>query len=335
MKGYKKFSKVMVLALALALLVSVTPIAAPLTALAAVGDTVVADGLNYNILTMPTEGKNGTVEVGDNMSYTGKTVTIPATITVSGGGNDGTYDVVEIMRYAFSEFKPEEFSLGKDGPMRGNLNIETLDLSGATNLKLIDIYAFAQCANLKGDLTIPDSVTDIRVGVFMYTGYKGVLTLPASMFSIHPYAFYDLEFALVDSSMKITGNIWPDAFTNINTIPLICTPELAHIHYNCGFRDITVKPFIPVISVNDDIKIVLLGESFTVAIDLGCAPTETTLTSDMLNVTGGTAGAFEYTPYINYYNNVYSPTENTIATCEITPDDNYLGAVTVSIGAGA
>jgi hypothetical protein len=101
-----------------------------LSAFAQVGAIVEDEnGLNYRILTMPDGGNNGTVEVSDDTSYAGPTVTIPADITVSGSGNDGTYDVVKIGEDAFA----------------WNLAVTTLNLSGATNLTTIGEQAFENC----------------------------------------------------------------------------------------------------------------------------------------------------------------------------------------------
>jgi hypothetical protein len=130
---------------------------ASLSAFADVGDIVEVDGLNYKILTMPDGDAHGTVEVGDNRNYEGPTVTIPADITVSGSGNDGTYDVVGIGNEAFSN----------------NTKVTDLDLSGATYLTVIGDFAFTACRGFNESLTIGNAVTTIGEMAFSgCTGFK-------------------------------------------------------------------------------------------------------------------------------------------------------------------
>ena len=95
------------------------------------------NGINYTVLTVPSGGENGTVEVGINLGASGD-ISIPATIT----GGENTYTVTSIGDNAF------------------------VSCSGLTSVTIpgsvtsIGGYAFGGCSSLT-EVTIPDSITSI------------------------------------------------------------------------------------------------------------------------------------------------------------------------------
>ena len=100
------------------------------------------NGINYTVLAVPSDGKNGEVEVGRNRDASGN-ITIPATIT----NGENTYTVTSIGNRAFL--------------WRSGLTSVTIP-DGVTS---IGNSAFSYCSGLTS-VTIPDSVTSIGYGAF-------------------------------------------------------------------------------------------------------------------------------------------------------------------------
>ena len=166
---------------------------AAMPAYAAVGDTFAdGGGINYNVLTE--DGTNGTVEVGDNQSYGGNNLSIPATVI----DNGITYDVVSVSDMAFMDNTgltgtltiPASVTSIGFGAFRNCAGITALALP-ASGLLTIDDYAF-QSTGITGTLTIPSSVTTIGQNAFYdCTGLTGTLTIPSSVTYMGQNAFYN------------------------------------------------------------------------------------------------------------------------------------------------
>jgi hypothetical protein len=212
-------------------------------------------------------------------------------------------------------------------------------LTIGSSVTTIGMGAFAECDGFTGSLTIPSSVTTIGQAAFgMCTSFDGSLTIPASVTTIGDQAFaYCTGFASIHSAMRDLSGVHSGAFSDITDTPLIgkpltCAPELAYIHTNYGFTKVTAAAFAPSISVNDGVTHVEVGGTFTVSIDLGCAPEATLAKEDILTITNGTPGAWTYAPYSNSDGNLSTPAK-TIATCVITP--TAAGPVAVQVLADA
>ena len=95
------------------------------------------NGINYTVLAVPSDGKNGEVEVGRNRDASGA-ITIPVTIT----DGENTYTVTSIGNSAFSEC----------------YNLTSVDIPDSVTS--IGIGAFLMCRSLTS-VDIPDSVTSI------------------------------------------------------------------------------------------------------------------------------------------------------------------------------
>ena len=131
-----------------------------------VGGSITVGGINYTVLTVPSGGKDGEVEVGPYQDASGY-ISIPAAIT----NGENTYTVTSIGDYAFANCS-------------GLTSVTIPD--GVTS---IGDYAFYFCLRLTS-VTIPDGVTTIGEYAFSYcTGLTSV-TIPGSVTSIGNDAFY-------------------------------------------------------------------------------------------------------------------------------------------------
>ncbi|NJB81272.1 hypothetical protein GGR97_000031 [Wenyingzhuangia aestuarii] len=117
------------------------------------------EGIAYNV----TDLTNKTVELGDNISYTGTTFSLPATVS------DGqtTYNVTSIAKDAFKQ----------------NSTITTVDLSGATNLTIIGQESFTGCTNLT-TVTLPEGLTHIEDFAFGGASALTSIVIPNSVTSL-------------------------------------------------------------------------------------------------------------------------------------------------------
>jgi len=131
-----------------------------------VGNTFVADGIQYNVLSEL--DITGTVEVDfNNISHYKGNVTIPPTVTYS----SVTYTVTGIGDRAF---------------------FQCSDLTGVTipnNVERIGKFAFSECSNLTS-VTIPDSVKSIGIAAFQNCGGLKNLTISNGITSIDEHVFY-------------------------------------------------------------------------------------------------------------------------------------------------
>ena len=149
------------------------------------------NGINYTVLTVPSGGENGTVEVGRNQSR--GNITIPATITVG----ENIYTVTSIGDFAFSY-------------CRGLTSVTIPD--GVTS---IGNGAFAECLGLTS-VHIPDGVTSIGFGAFLACSGLTSVDIPDGVTSIGDYAFSECS--------GLTSVTIPDGVTSIgNRAFFVCS----------------------------------------------------------------------------------------------------------------
>ena len=132
-----------------------------------VGDPITVDGINYTVLTVPSGGKNGTVEVGPYQDASGN-ITIPATIVHNGQ----TYTVTSIGDRAF----------------KSRYNLASVIIPDSVTS--IGNRAFSECYSLTS-VTIPDGVTSIGDYAFSWCSGLTSVTIPDGVTSIGDSAFWD------------------------------------------------------------------------------------------------------------------------------------------------
>ena len=143
-------------------------------------------GINYTVLTVPSGGETGEVEVGRNRDASGA-ITIPATITDDSGNS---YTVISIGEEAFD-------------------NCHSLtSVTIPDSVTSIGDYAFYRCLSL-ASVNIPDGVTSIGYGAFSECHNLTSVTIPGSVTSIGDYAFYrclSLTSVTIPGSVTSIGN---------------------------------------------------------------------------------------------------------------------------------
>ena len=145
-----------------------------------VGDPITVDEINYTVLTVPSGGENGTVEVGRN-PYARDNVTIPATIT----DVKNTYTVTSIGNLAFSEC----------------LSLTSVDIPDSVTS--IGNSAFSRCFSLTS-VDIPDGVTSIGYAAFLMCYSLTSVDIPDGVTTIGEYAFY---YCTGLTSVTIPGSV--------------------------------------------------------------------------------------------------------------------------------
>lgn len=112
-------------------------------------DTFAFDGINYKITSI---GDTNTVEVSSNSSYSGNTVTIPETVTSTGGT---TYTVTSITNGAFSDnsiietvILPSSITEIGDIAFMGSSKIQTI-VCKADNRPTLGDNVFKNCSSIK------------------------------------------------------------------------------------------------------------------------------------------------------------------------------------------
>ena len=130
-----------------------------------VGGSITVGGINYTVLTVPSGGKDGEVEVGSNLFASGD-ISIPATIVHNGQ----TYTVTSIGDYAFTS----------------SYNLASVDIPDSVTS--IGNGAFLMCSGLTR-VDIPDSVTSIGNEAFSDCIRLTSVTIPGSVTSIGNSAF--------------------------------------------------------------------------------------------------------------------------------------------------
>ncbi|MDR0434923.1 MAG: leucine-rich repeat domain-containing protein, partial [Gracilibacteraceae bacterium] len=188
-------SKILHLLLAVCLVLATTPLTA-----AAEEETISFEGLNYKILTQPSNGGHGRVAVGANQGAAVENLSIPETITVyDESGNEIVYDVWAISQNAFANCS------GLTGDLTIGDSVRTIgksafagcsgltgDLTIGGSVETIGESAFDGCSHLTGDLTIPNSVITIEKNAFNNcSGFNGELTIGGSVRTIGNNAFYN------------------------------------------------------------------------------------------------------------------------------------------------
>ena len=141
------------------------------------------NGINYTVLTVPSGGKDGEVEVGSNLFASGN-ITIPATIVHNGQ----TYTVTSIGDYAFTS----------------SYNLASVDIPDSVTS--IGNGAFLMCSGLTS-VDIPDSVTSIGNEAFSMCDGLTSVDIPDSVTSIGDYAF--------EHCSGLTSVTIPDGVTSI------------------------------------------------------------------------------------------------------------------------
>ena len=162
-----------------------------------VGDPITVDEINYTVLTVPSGGENGTVEVDLNL-HARDNITIPATITVG----ENTYTVTSIGDNAFSMC----------------FGLTSVDIPDSVTS--IGGYAFGGCSSLT-EVTIPDSVTVIDSGTFIDCTDLTSVDIPDGVTTIGEYAF---SYCTGLTSVTIPGSVTSiggDAFRNCDSLKSI------------------------------------------------------------------------------------------------------------------
>ncbi len=253
----------------------------PLTAFAAVGDTFTAKitvggsqvDCTFKILSEPSGGANGTVQIGDgsNAAITGNPageLTLPQTVT----NNTNTYNVTVIGNSAFRDCTGFTGSLTIPGSVTtigsnafflcsgftGSLTIPvgvntignyaffgcsgfTGSLTIPVGVTIIGNYAFFGCSGLTGSLTISEGVNTIGANAFEgCTGLTGSLTIPGSVITIGHVAFagcsgFTGSLTIPEGVTTIGDYAFYDCsgFTGSLTIPESVTSIGDFAFYNC------------------------------------------------------------------------------------------------------
>lgn len=170
-------------------------IAAPARALAAGEQShqVEVNGLSYTLFA----GSLGRATLADNRGYTGTSLTIPATISVTGEGAlwDGTWTVTAVDARAFEGCANLRSVAFASGSYVRSLGFQSFAGTGLSQITLpasvqgVDGNAFRGCANLASLAFAPSAVVArIGEGAFADTALKQV-SLPASLQEIDSGAF--------------------------------------------------------------------------------------------------------------------------------------------------
>ena len=169
------------------------------------------NGINYTVLTVPSGGEYGTVEVGRNLDASGN-ITIPATIT----DGKNTYSVTSIGNNAFY------------------CCTDLTSVAIPDSVISIDSYAFASCHRLTS-VTIPDSVTSIGGYAFASCHSLTSVTIPDSVTSIGGYAFA--------SCHSLTSVTIPDSVTSIGNFAFYDCTGLTSVNIPDGVTSIGNNAF--------------------------------------------------------------------------------------------
>ena len=178
-----------------------------------VGDPITVGEINYTVLTVPSGGENGTVEVGRNQSR--GNITIPATIVHNGQ----TYTVTSIGDYAFVSCYITSVNIPDSVTSIGN-------------------YAFSYCTDLTS-VYIPDSVTSIGNSAFSVCSGLTSVDIPDGVTTIGEYAFescYSLTSITIPDSVTSIGDF---AFSTCDGLTSVTIPDGVTSIGNYAFSDCT------------------------------------------------------------------------------------------------
>ena len=205
-----------------------------------VGDPITVDEIKYTVLTVPSGGEYGTVEVGpyQDQDASGK-ITIPATIT----NGENTYTVTSIGNNAFFAcFGLKSVVIPDSVTSIGNSAFSMC--SGLTSVVIPDSVtsignaAFSACSGLKS-VDIPDSVTSIGNDAFGYCKGLTSVDIPDSVTSIGNGAFSDcISLTSVDIPDSVTS-IGNYAFSDCTDLTSVTIPGSVTTIGDSAFRDCT------------------------------------------------------------------------------------------------
>ena len=200
-----------------------------------VGGPIAVDGINYTVLTLPSGGENGTVEVGRNLDASGN-ITIPATIVYNGQ----TYTVTSIGNRAFANCHITSVTIPDSVTSIGNYAFShCTDLTSVTipdSVTSIGGYAFGGCSSLT-EVTIPDSVTVIDSGTFIECTDLTSVDIPDGVTSIGNGAFSrcsGLTSVDIPDSVTSIGN---SAFLECSGLTSVDIPDSVTSIGDRAFRD--------------------------------------------------------------------------------------------------
>ena len=170
-----------------------------------VGGSITVGGINYTVLTVPSGGKDGEVEVGPYQDASGY-ISIPAAIT----NGENTYTVTSIGDgafgncYIYSVYIPDSVTSIGDRAFLNCSGLPSIDIPDSVTS--IGDYAFSECRGLTS-VDIPDSVTSIGNGAFEICDSLTSITIPDGVTSIGNSAF--------DNCDSLTSVTIPDSVTSI------------------------------------------------------------------------------------------------------------------------
>ena len=158
-------------------------------------------GINYTVLTVPSGGEYGTVEVGPNLDAIGN-ITIPATIT----HGENTYSVTSIGNGAFLDC----------------ISLTSVTIPGSVTS--IGDHAFSLCEGLTS-VTIPDGVTSIGDYAFWNCSGLTSVTIPGSVTSIGKSAFSECRSLTSVDILDGVTSIGDFAFTACDGLTSVAIPD--------------------------------------------------------------------------------------------------------------
>ena len=194
-------------------------------------------GINYTVLTVPSGGETGEVEVGRNRDASGA-ITIPATITDDSGNS---YTVISIGEEAFDNCHsltsvtiPDSVTSIGDYAFYRCLSLASVNIpDGVTS---IGNSAFYDCTGLTS-VDIPDSVTSIGDGAFFRCSGLTSVTIPGSVTSIGGNAFWGcagLTSVTIPDSVTSIGGF---AFGGCSSLTEVTIPDSVTSIGNYAFED--------------------------------------------------------------------------------------------------
>lgn len=156
--------------------------------------------LAFTILSQPTDGKNGTVEV-KCIDKTIETIEVPSTIKY----NNKFYDIISIGKSGFSSCE----------------NLTSIKLPDT--LQCIGAYAFLQCSKLES-IDLPDNITNIEDYTFFRCTSLKSIKFPKNLTQISFLAFIGCKLDSIELPDKLEY-IGTSAFDNCTELISIQIPS--------------------------------------------------------------------------------------------------------------
>jgi hypothetical protein len=189
-----------------------------LTSYLSFAQTIVVDGINYNITSL------STVEVGSNSFITGEVV-IPSSVTDGGT----TYSVTNIGASAFQySYDLTKLTIPNTVTSIGEFAFSHSNLTSITipnSVTIIGNHSFQSCTSLSS-IRIPNSVTTIGMGAFFMLTSLTSINIPSSVTNFGLYAFYGnnaLDSVMVES--QVPQIITTDVFVNNSPKSTLYVPK--------------------------------------------------------------------------------------------------------------